>query len=220
MKIKLFNAATVLVLTLLFIQAGLAGSSAFQIDRIAAVVNGSIITASEVDKAFDAEVLRLEAEGKNLSPGLRKEVLDSLINRILILDEAKRFNLVQVSDEEVEKAFESVKHGFASESEFMNALNKEGMTVSELKENLKEQVLAAKYIDRRIKSFVRVTIDEQKKYFVQNRESFQGKSFDDVKEEINNLLVEKEAGRKMEEYLNDVRSKSDIEVMNVDKMRD
>ncbi len=195
-------------------------AAAFLIDRIDAVVNGRVITKSEVDRAFDAEVLRLEAEGKKPAPGLRKEVLDSLINRILILEDAKKFNLVQVTDEEVEKAYGSVRQGFPSEDAFLSALNKEGITPAELKENLRDQLLAAKYVDRRIKSFVRVTLEDQKKYYDENRDKFGDKSFDKVQEEINGLLVEKEAGKKLDDYLNELRAKSSIQLMDTEKMRD
>jgi hypothetical protein len=188
-------------------------SSAFLIDRIDAVVNGRVITKNEVDKAFEAEVLRLEAQGKKPAPSLRKEVLDSLINRILVLDEARKFNLVQVTDGDVEKAFDSVKQGFPSEEAFLSALTKEGMTPAELKGNLRDQILAAKYIDRRIKSFVRVTLQDQKKYYDENRDKFGNKSFNEVQEEINGLLTEKETGGKLDDYLNELRAKSSIQLM-------
>jgi len=191
-------------------------ASAFLIDRIDAVVNDRVITRSEVDRAFDAEVLRLEAEGKKPASGLRKEVLDSIINRILILEDAKKFNLVQVTDEEVEKAYDSVRQGFPSEEAFLSALNKESITPAELKENLRDQILAAKYTDRRIKSFVRVTLEDQKKYYEENRDKFGDKSFDKAQEEINGLLVEKEAGRKLDDYLNELRGKASIQVMDAE----
>jgi len=199
----------------LFIMHTRAGdASAFLIDKIDAVVNDKVITKSEVDRAYDAEVLRLEAEGKKPAPGLRKEALDSLINRILILEDAKKFNLVQVTDEEVDKAYESVRQGFPSEEAFLSALNKEEITPAELKENLRDQLLAAKYADRRIKSFVRVTVEDQKKYYEENRNMFGDKSFDMAREEINGLLVEKEAGRKLDDYLNELRAKSSIQLMD------
>jgi peptidyl-prolyl cis-trans isomerase SurA len=200
----------------LFIMHMCTEASAFLIDRINAVVNGRVITKSEVDRAFDAEVLRLDAEGRKPAPGLRKEVLDSLINRILILEDAKKFNLVQVTDEDVEKAYGSVRQGFSAEEAFLSALNKDGITPAELKENLRDQVLAAKYVDRRIKSFVRVTLEDQKKYYDENRNKFGDKSFDKAQEEINGLLVEKEASTKLDDYLSELRAKSSIQLMDAE----
>jgi peptidyl-prolyl cis-trans isomerase SurA len=205
----------------LFIMYTLTGdAAAFLIDRIDAVVNGRVITRSEVDRAFDAEVLRLTSEGKKPAPDLRKEVLDSLINRILILEDAKKFNLVQVTEEEVDKAYDSVRQGFPSGEAFLAALDKEGITPAELKENLRDQVLAAKYVDRRIRSFVRVTLEDQKKYYEENRVKFGDKSFEKAQEEINSLLVEREAGKKLDDYLNELRAKSSIQLMDAEKMRD
>jgi len=191
-------------------------AAAFVIDRIEAVVNGRVITRSELGSAYDAEVLRLEAEGKNPAPGLHTEILDSLINRILILEDARKFNLVQVTDEEVDKAYNTVRQGFPSEEVFLSALSKEGITPAELKENLRDQILAAKYVDRRIKSFVRVTIEDQKKYYDENRTRFGDESFEKVQEEINDLLVEKESGKKLDDYLGELRAKSSIQLMDTE----
>ena len=205
-------------LCIIFIWTG--DAKAFLIDRIEAVVNDKVITRSEVNSAYDAEVLRLDAEGKKPAPGLRKEVLDSIVNRILILEDAKKFNLVQVTEEEVEKSYESVRKGFPSDEAFTAALKKEDITPVELKDNLRDQLLAAKYVDRRVKSFVRVTLEDQKKYYEANRDRFGDKAFDSVQEEIDRLLVEKEADMKLDDYINDLRSKSSIQVMDADKMRD
>ena len=213
-KIRAAASVTILMLSFLLLAEGM--SSGFLIDRIEAVVNDSVITKSEVDKAYEAEVLRLEAQGKKPAPGLRKEVLDSLINRILILEEAKKFNLVQVTEGDVEKAFDSIKQGFPSEEAFLSTLNKEDITPAELKKNLSDQILAAKYIDRRIKSSVRVTLDDQKKYYDENRDKFGDKSFNEVQEKINGLLNEEEAGRKLDDYLNELRAKSSIQLMGAE----
>jgi peptidyl-prolyl cis-trans isomerase SurA len=215
-KNRLAKTAAAIIVAFLIMHIWTGRAAAFLIDRIDAVVNGRVITKSEVDLAFDAEVLRLEAEGKKPAPGLWKEVLDSLINRILILEDAKKFNLVQVTDEEVDKAYNTVRQGFSSDEAFLNELKKEGITLAELKENLRDQLLAAKYVDRRIKSFVRVTLEEQKKYYDENRNEFGDKSFDKVQEEINRLLVEKEAGKKLDDYLNELRAKSSIQVMDAE----
>lgn len=214
LRIRAAASVAILMLSFLFFSDGT--SSGFLIDRIEAVVNDRVITKSEVDKAYESEVLRLEAQGKEPASGLRKEVLDSLINRILILDEAKKFNLVQVTEGEVEKAFDSIKQGFPSEEAFLSTLKNEGITPAELKENLKDQILAAKYIDRRVKSFLRITLDDQKKYYDENRNKFGDKSFNEVQEEINGLLTEKEAGRKLDDYLNEIRGKSSIQMMGAE----
>jgi parvulin-like peptidyl-prolyl isomerase len=204
------------VLALILAASGIAANarpcSAYVLDRIDAVVNGRVITKSEVDKAVEVESLSGGAKTGKTVQELRKEALDSMIDRILILEEARKFNIVTVTDEEVEKAYESIKKGFSSDTEFEKALKKDEITTDELKDNLRDQILALKYIDRRIKFFIRVGLDEQKKYYEDNKDKFGGKGFDEVHDQIYDLLVEKETGRKLEEYIKELRSKAKITI--------
>ena len=73
-----------------------------------------------------------------------------------------------------------------------------------------EQLVVAKYVDRRIKFFLRVSLEDQNKYYETHGEKFSGKSFDEVSGEIYKLLADKEADRKLEEYVWEIRLKSDI----------
>ena len=67
-------------------------------------------------------------------------------------------------------------------------------------------------MDRRVKYFVRVTLDEQRKYYDQNKDAFGAKSFGDVQEQIYDLLVEKKTTEKLDDYIKGLRSKSRITV--------
>jgi len=202
------------ILIMLFLVAALAlpvtAVHAYVIDRIVAVVDGQVITKSELDRAVEVEGLRRGSEAKAPQNALEKEALESLIDRALLLGEARKFNIVDVTDEEVDKAFESVKARFASAEEFEKALRDEEITPGDLREDLKDQILAVKYVDRRVKFFVRVTLDDQKKYYEENKGLFGVKDFADVQEEIQSLLMEKETDRKLSEYLKELRGRADI----------
>jgi parvulin-like peptidyl-prolyl isomerase len=202
----------VLIAALSCLAADARPCAAYVLDRIEAVVGDRVITKSEVDRAVMVESLSRGDKAGKTAEELRKEALDSMIDRMLILEEARKFNIVTVTDEEVDKAFESIKKGFPSETEFEEALKKDEITDDELKDNLRDQILAVKYVDRRIKFFIRVGLDEQKKYYEDNKDKFGGKGFDEVHEQIYDLLVEKETDRKLEEYIKELRSKAKITI--------
>jgi len=124
------------------------------VDYIAAVVNGEPILYSEVVK-FAKE---------NGIPDLRV-ARDRLIEKKILLTEAKAKGIT-VSDEEVEKALEDLmkKSGFNNLEDFKKALEREGLTLDEVKEKLREQLLVAKLIAREVKSKVEVTDQEVEKF--------------------------------------------------------
>lgn len=185
-------------------------AAAYIVDEVEAVVNGTVITKSEVDKAYEVEALKDKEAGRKPSPGLRQQVLKTLVDRTLLLDEARKFGTGQVTDEDVNKAYEKVKAGFPGEAAFMDALKKEEITPEELKENLRGQLLSANFVENRIKFFVRVTIEDEKEFYEKNKDKFNGRPFVDVQEEIHNLLIEKDTNLKLDEYLKELKSKAKI----------
>ncbi len=117
------------------------------VDYIVAVVNGQPILYSEL----------LEYARNNKIRDLRA-ARDSLIERKILLTEAEAEGLT-VSDKEIARALENFikSSGFRSRKEFEKALEKEGLTLDDVKEKLKEQLIVAKLIGRNVKSKIHVT---------------------------------------------------------------
>jgi peptidyl-prolyl cis-trans isomerase SurA len=187
-------------------------ADAYLIDKIAAVVNDKVITQSELDRSVEIENFNRGRTGP-AGEALRMSLLDSMIDRMLILEEARKFDIVQVTGQEAEEAVKSIKDEFASDEDFKDALSRDGLTEDELKDSLKDQMLAVKYVDKRVRYFVRVTLEEQKKFYDENRAKFDGKGFGEVQEQINNILVEKQTEVKLDDYIAELRSKARIEIM-------
>ena len=133
---------TVLALFILSISA-----NAKIVDYIVAVVNGEPILYSEL--------IRYAKE--NRIPDLRA-ARDSLIEKKILLTKAKEEGLT-VSDREVEEALRDFmkRNGFKTEEELKRALKAEGLTLQDVKEKIREQLLVAKLIARKVKSKVKVT---------------------------------------------------------------
>jgi peptidyl-prolyl cis-trans isomerase SurA len=209
MGVKLARSFIILLMVITMLPVG---ARAFLIDRVAAVVNQEVITESEVDRAVRSEAQRRGITGADALKSLRNEALESIIDRKLILSDARRFNIVDVTDKEVDDALAKVKARYPSEDAFKRALAEEDMSLDELRENLAEQILAVKYVDRRVRFFVRVTLDDQKRYYQEHAVEFGGKSFTEVHDEIHDLLMEKYTNEKLEQYIKDLRSRADITI--------
>ena len=191
--------------------------SAYVLDKVEAVVNDHVITKSDLDRAVEVEKTESnsEAGGSAVNPPesarlARKKALNSLIDRALLIDEARKFNLATVRPEEVEQAYKQVRARYPDEKSFQTALDKDGITKSELKNNLRDQLLVLKYIDRRIKVFIRTTPGEEEKYYERHKKDFGDKKFEDVKPAIKSLLTEQETNRRLKDYLRDLKSKANI----------
>jgi len=65
-------------------------------------------------------------------------------------------------------------------------------------------------VDRRIRFFVRVTLDDEREYYDAHKDEFGDRPFSDVAEDIRDLLIEKRTNEKLDEYMKSLRDKADI----------
>lgn len=115
------------------------------VTRVVAVVNGEIITSQELDQMLRPLYSKYKNayEGQELIQKMeeaRKNAIDQLVERKLVLQEAKKQN-VQIDEKDVETRLNQIRKKFDSEDEFYYALEKEGINVDQLRENILEQLL-------------------------------------------------------------------------------
>lgn len=143
--------------------------------NVAAVVNGEKIYLSEVE----AELKDLKSRHKEMFEGsqgketeklFKERILDDLIEKKLILQEAEKRG-IKVTTKEVEAKLKQVKGMFKSLKQFQETLKEQGWTEKDLRENIREQLLIEKMTDEVTKN-VKVTDSEVKAYYEKNEDKF------------------------------------------------
>jgi parvulin-like peptidyl-prolyl isomerase len=146
------------------------------VDGIVAVVNNEVITQAELNTILlpiysqykatysDEELLKKIDEAK-------KNILYQLIEDKLILQEAEKIG-VSATDEEVDERLQQIKSQFSSSDEFRDALASQGLTVVDLKEKYKEQIMIKKMVNREVRSRVSITPIEIALFYEKNKEDF------------------------------------------------
>lgn len=151
-------------------------ASPFLLDRVVAVVDREVITWSELYRAMEFE---LGMDLRNLSEADRSRFfkenearfLETLIDRKLQLQAAKRLD-ISASSEEVKEAVDGIKKKYnLSESDFNESLKAERMTIDEYKERLSEQIILSKVVSQQVRSKVIVSEEEIKDYLAKNKGS-------------------------------------------------
>jgi peptidyl-prolyl cis-trans isomerase SurA len=156
---------------LILLRVSLAGAGEV-IDSCAAVVNQDVITVSEVEEAGKSVFERIKAEvpfsqRAEAIHQARKNVIDRLIEKHLLLQQAEQMKIV-VTDAEVEAARKDIlERGGVSEEEFKAELVKMGQTEQQYRENLKEQILSSKLVGYAVRSKVVVPEEKIKAYYEQ-----------------------------------------------------
>lgn len=152
------------------------------VDRIVAIVNDEAITLSELNEAIEPYAKQIsdaryrpEKERSMLSR-LRQEILDRMIDQTLTDQECKRLG-VSVPESEVDMRIDRLKaEQYLTEAELRMALEAEGYTLEEYRNQIKEQLLRMKLISIEVKSKIAVTEDNIKDYYDKHKKEYQGEN--------------------------------------------
>ncbi|MDR5682681.1 MAG: peptidylprolyl isomerase [Armatimonadota bacterium] len=141
---------------------------------VAATVNGEPIYTAEVDR-YVREIGQqygidfTQGEGPKQRKELADSILDQLIDRALILQEARRRNLL-ASDTDVDARVAEIRGSFPSQADFESALKVRGLSVADLRDRIRFDLTAQKLIAGI--SQPQVSEAEVRQYFAQNRSTF------------------------------------------------
>src|SRR5215467_13514447 len=136
-----------------------------------AVVNGTDIKRDEVDKYYRT---RVSPEGQEPSQeealSLKLNILDELIANEILLERAKKLNLV-ASDGEVEDKFTEMKSPY-TEDEFQRQLKERGITVDDLKSDLRRQQSITKLMNHEVVAKISITDSDVNDFYNANKAQF------------------------------------------------
>ena len=160
---------TVLISCILF-TACMAEAAELTVNKIAAVVNGEMITMLELKRHSMVELSRRRiAPNDPQATAIEREILDSLINDILIRQEAKRYK-VTVSDAEVEAELQkNLSRSGVPPEKLDEELKKQGTTRELYKERIANMMLRQRMTTFMISRKVFVTSEEVENYYHQNK---------------------------------------------------
>lgn len=141
-------------------------------DDTYAVVNGRPLTRQDVDKAYQRA--QPSAQSTTLSEeetlAAKLGVLDDLIVEDLLLAKARELK-VEVPDTEVDTAYNATKRNF-SDAELQEELTRRKITIADVREGLRRELLARKVIEHEVVDKVTVTDAEVTAFFDANRAQF------------------------------------------------
>lgn len=162
-------------LAMLLLQTPMA--SALMIDRIVARVNEDIITLSELQEEGLPlfERLRQSYTGTELEHQVRqaeREFLDQLILKRLQLQYAGQIG-VTASDGDINAALKDVlARNNLTQEQLVELLTREGLTLQDYKDRLREQIILARLMNQAVRSRVSVDTSEVEAYYSTHQDEF------------------------------------------------
>ena len=136
--------------------------------RVVALVNGEPISAGALsDELRDARA----GEGEGQGDVLRRRVLDELVDRSLLLQEARARSIV-VGQDQVERAFLRVRSEYPG-THFDDLLAQERLSQAELKNRLKDQLTIERLFEQEVFVKIEVVPAEVERLYAEHAAEFQ-----------------------------------------------
>ncbi|MGH9774011.1 MAG: peptidylprolyl isomerase [Candidatus Acidiferrales bacterium] len=136
-----------------------------------AVVNGKEIRRQEVEKYYRS---RVNTEGQQPSQEealtLELSILDELTTQEILYERATKLNLL-ATDGEVEDKFRESKSPYTDE-EFQKKLNEGGLSVDDLKNDIRRQLSIQKLLNREVFSKISITDQDLSDFYNHNQAQF------------------------------------------------
>ncbi len=149
-------------------------------DGIIAVVNDDVITLKDLRQYVAGIASQLKVENKSpeeiqqIMGDYEQKGLDKLIDDKLILAAANDKG-IEVRGEIVDKQIKEIKGRYPSEEEFLNVLNAQGMTVSDLQQKLTDQLKVKYEVDMEVRDKIFVNPQDVTDYYNKHKGQFNRK---------------------------------------------
>ena len=211
-KLKFLRISLFLILFLTY-DLQLMTYNLFAQDKIVAVVNKDIITQKDLNDFINFMRVQLSTQyqGKQLESkiqSMKLDLLDKLIEDRLILQEAKKDN-IGIDPDRIKAKINEIKKHYGSDTEFQNAIAKQGLVQADIEEKIREQTLMYAVIDREIRSKIIIKPVEVTDFYQGNIKKFifpEQREFESVtvdNESFANEVFDKlKSGQELEEVAN------------------
>ncbi len=150
------------------------------VDRIVAVVNDEIISLSELNRLLSPYEERIRTLGytseqeREMIYKVREDLLNQLIDQKLTAQESDRASIT-VSEAEIDAALERIKQQSSyTEEDMVTALEQEGSSMAEFREQLREKILRTKLVNQEVRSKIVITDEDIREYYEANQDEYGG----------------------------------------------
>jgi hypothetical protein len=186
-------------------------------DEVVAEVGGEIITRSEV--LLEARLILLERQGARTalaepSSEFLDQVLEMLINQRLLVQEAQRLGLEQVSLSQRQQLVEEFARFFANEAQMQTFLDRLGLSREELAGILVRHLMVERVKEYRLRSLPAVSEREVEAYYLKNARELGGRRLSEVAEAIRLRLLTERRQRHLTAWLEQLKRQARLRVIS------
>ena len=195
------------------------GSGEEEQSEVVARVDGVDISRAEYDRNLEQLVNMYTVQGtdttdENTASQIREQVLNTLINRQLVLAAAQKSD-INITEADIDAEYQNVLENVGGEEALATAMADTGLSNADLRLDLKNGLLIQRYLETRVGiNTIEVTDAEVQQYY--DAAKAQGAEVPDF-EDVSTLIKEQLLAEKQQQVINTalegLRTEANIEVL-------
>jgi hypothetical protein len=199
--------------------AGALSARAEIIDRVAVTVDKIVITESDIVTHIRIASF-LNNEPVDLSPTARRDATDRLVDQVLVRREMEISRYRAPSPEDVDPVLDELLRQRALDEEgYEQALEQFGITDTQVRESLLQQLTLLRFIELRFRPGVALTDEEVESYYKgkfleqwSRDNSAPVPALDDIRDEIEEVLIQEHVDEALDRWLEQAANDARIRI--------
>ena len=199
------------------------------VDRVIAIVNGDLILESDIDEEKRFIAFEPYSDRSGFS---RQQALERLIDRTLILQQAKLQPEAAVTHAQVEDELSELRKDIPACKQFDCATTAgwtkfctaHGFTVAQLEERWRQRMQMLRFIELRFRMGIRISPAEIKTYYDKTllpeytRQHATPPQLDVISDRIQEILLEQQVTALLDDWLKALRAQGSVQIMKPDEV--
>ena len=210
-------------------QPSQATSAGQVLDRVVAVVNGEVVLESDVDE--ERRFAAFQPISAPRGEFTRERAIERLINRSLILQQAKLQPQPPVTDEEIDKQLTQLRTEGAecrayhceTEDGWKRFIAAQGFTLDELRERWRQRIEMLRFIELRFRMGVHIPPEEVEAYYTKTllpeyaKRGVKAPKLDSaISDRISEVLLQQQVSSLLADWLKSLRAQGTVQIMKAD----
>lgn len=191
------------------------------VDRVAAVVNGEVVTLSDLRWLLYYRGLT-EPQDPDQRKSFFENLLQQLIEQKLIAAEAAQTPGIQISREQVDDRVKAYGDRFGSEEKFQDYLKETDISLADLQELIRRQLAVVSFVKVRFEPFIIILPDQIQEYYdtvlvpeLQASEQ-EAPPLRLVEEQIRDILTVARVNQEMDNWVRNALRKAAVDILLFD----
>ncbi len=179
------------------------------LDRVIAVVSGTVITLSDARAAIALGLVDTASASDPVEAAMRW-----LVDRQIVLDEAARSSAEDDDEARLRREMDVIRRRFPSDAAYGSALTRLGLDETQAEALVRSTIVARRYVERRFVAVLPPTDEELREFYLAHRDRFvrggRQLAFEEAAGDVREMTEQDRRAQAVAAWMDRLRRRADV----------